>query len=277
VSLPVDTAALQDDLLSRGVRLASLDVLAETDSTNQRLLAAPAPPPGQLAVCIADYQSAGRGRRGRQWRAPPGTALCLSVAWQFREARPDLLALPLAVGVAVRRAIASLIGQSIALKWPNDLVFADRKLGGILVELASGDRGRCHVVAGIGINIAMPAMLLPRLCDWAEGAIDLATLTGQRVPERAALAAALIAETAAAFHVYASSGFAPSLDAWLDADCLAGRAVRVEQQPRTVEGIARGIDRDGALLVDVGGAAPARVLAGDVTVRIRSESRRAGP
>jgi BirA family transcriptional regulator, biotin operon repressor / biotin---[acetyl-CoA-carboxylase] ligase len=272
----LDAAALHDDLCSRGIRLASLDVLTETDSTNQRLLAAPPPPPGQLAVCIADYQSAGRGRRGRQWRAPPGTALCLSAAWQFREARPDLLALPLAVGVAVRRAIQSLTGESIELKWPNDLVFADRKLGGILVELAGGG-GQCHVVAGIGINVAMPATLLRRLCDWPQGAIDLATLTGQRVPDHAALAAALIGEVAATFHVYASSGFAPSLDAWLDADCLAGRPVRVEQQPRTVEGIARGIDRDGALLVDVGGAVPTRVLAGDVSVRIRSELRSEGP
>jgi BirA family transcriptional regulator, biotin operon repressor / biotin---[acetyl-CoA-carboxylase] ligase len=269
VSAPLDAAALQDDLRSRGIRLASLDVLIETDSTNQRLLAAPAPPPGQLAVCIANYQSAGRGRRGRQWLAPPGTALCLSAAWQFCETRPDLPALPLAVGVAVRRAIQSLTGKSIELKWPNDLVFADRKLGGILVELAGGGRGRCHVVAGIGINIAMPAALLQRLCDWPKGAIDLATLTGQRVPDHAALAAALIGEVAATFHGYASSGFAPSLDAWLDADCLAGRPVRVEQQPRTVEGIARGIDRDGALLVEVGGAAPARVLAGDVRVRLK--------
>src|SRR5689334_23615122 len=86
-------------------------------------ISAPAPSPGKLRACIAEFQTAGRGRRGRRWSTPLGGGLCLSVAWQFATAPADLSALTLAVGVVARRVLARVAGVAIALKWPNDLVW----------------------------------------------------------------------------------------------------------------------------------------------------------
>src|SRR5215471_14421885 len=189
----LDARALRRALgASTAARVARLEVLWEIDSTNRYLLASPPPQVGRLAVCVAEYQSAGRGRRGRRWRAPLGAGLCLSVSWQFAAAPRDLAALTLAVGVVARRALAEVAQVDIALKWPNDLALDERKLGGILIELSAEAQGRCHVVAGIGINVALPPESLAALSDWPRGAIDLATAKGAAPPPRALLAARLI-------------------------------------------------------------------------------------
>ena len=149
---------------SVAARLATLEVFTELESTNERLLTA-APAAGKLDVCIAEFQTAGRGRRGRRWNAPLGSGICLSVGWQFAGMPAELGALTLAVGVAVRRVLARVAGVTIELKWPNDLVFDERKLGGILLEIKAEAHGGVHVVAGVGLNVALPAALLRSLSD----------------------------------------------------------------------------------------------------------------
>jgi len=248
-------------------RVVRLEVLWEIDSTNRYLLASPPPPRHELAVCVAEYQSAGRGRRGRRWHAPLGAGLCLSAAWQFAAAPRDLGALTLAVGVVVRRALADVVDLDVALKWPNDLALDGRKLGGILLELAAEAQGRCHVVAGIGINVALPAESLATLCDWPRGAIDLATAKGGTPPPRVLLAARLVEGLAELFESYEESGFAPYRAEWREADYLLGRRVKLDDSAATLSGIARGIDADGALLIETPGGARRRVLSGDVSVR----------
>ncbi len=176
-------------------------MFTELDSTNRHLLATP-PPVGALNVCIAEYQTAGRGRRGRGWNVPLGGGICLSAGWQFAGMPAELAALTLAVGVVVRRVLKRIAGLEIALKWPNDLVFDERKLGGILLELAAEAHGGAHVVAGIGLNVALPAELLPSLSDWPRGAIDLETALGREPPPRAVLAGALVNELAELFADY---------------------------------------------------------------------------
>jgi BirA family biotin operon repressor/biotin-[acetyl-CoA-carboxylase] ligase len=128
-------------------RMARVEVFTELDSTNRYLLAAP-PPAGKLNVCIAEYQHAGRGRRGRAWSTPLGGGVCMSLGWVFADTPPGLSALTLAVGVAVRRVLARIAAVDIQLKWPNDLVWDERKLGGILLEITAEAQGGCHVVAG---------------------------------------------------------------------------------------------------------------------------------
>ncbi len=247
-------------------RLATLEVFTELGSTNRQLLATP-PPPGRLSVCIAEYQTMGRGRRGRRWSAPLGAGLTLSVGWQFTDTPPELSALTLAVGVVAHRVLARVTGISIALKWPNDLVWDDRKLGGILLELTAEGQGGCHVVAGIGINVALPAELLPTLSDWPRGAIDLATATRGAPPARATLAAALIEALADLFASYAAVGFGAYRDDWRAADYLHGREVRLDEASGPVLGTALGIESDGALLIETGAGVRRRVVAGDVSVR----------
>jgi BirA family biotin operon repressor/biotin-[acetyl-CoA-carboxylase] ligase len=248
-------------------RVRRLDVFTELASTNRHLLEHAKPEVGRLDVCIAEFQTAGRGRRGRAWRAPLGAGLCLSAAWQFRETPPQLAALTLAVGVVARRVIADVAGIEVGLKWPNDLVWRDRKLGGVLLELDAEAQGGCHVVAGIGINVAMPDRALAGLSDWPEGAADLATATGGRPPSRTALALALTAALAAAFEGYAATGFAPYREEWQAADYLMGRSVRLDDAAGGAVGTAAGVEADGALVLDVAGVGRRRVISGDVSVR----------
>src|SRR5690606_7215621 len=111
-------------------RSERLHVLASLDSTNRFLLDTPPPARGALDIAIADHQHAGRGRRGRRWPVPPGGGLCLSAAMRIATSRRELAALPLAAGVAARRAVRNACGVEVGLKWPNDLVWRDRKLGG---------------------------------------------------------------------------------------------------------------------------------------------------
>jgi len=246
-------------------RLAKLEVFTELDSTNRRLLAAP-PSVGSLDVCIAEYQNAGRGRRGRRWQAPLGSGIALSVGWQFAGVPAEPSALTLAVGVAVRRVLDRVAGITIALKWPNDLVFDERKLGGILLEIQAEAHGGAHVVVGVGLNVALPAALLPSLCDWPRGAVDLTTALGRAPPPRAVLAAALVNEIAALLADYPAQGFAAYRTEWRSADFLRGRVVRLDEGTGRLFGTALGIDADGALLVETDGG-KRRVVAGDVSVR----------
>lgn len=246
-------------------RLARLELFTELSSTNQHLLGR-APPPGRLDVCVAEYQSAGRGRRGRPWHAPLGSGICLSVAWQFADAPADLPALTLAAGVVARRVLKETCGLEIALKWPNDLVWDERKLGGILVELSTEAQGGSHVVVGIGLNVAVPAELLAELSDWPRGAVDLQTALGQ-APPRVALIGALVNGFAELFEEYARSGFAAFRSEWRAADYLRGREVRLDVAGSSVDGTAVGIDADGALLLETALGERRRVVAGDVSVR----------
>lgn len=248
-----------------------LDVVAVTASTNHMLLERHAPPPGRVDVCVAEFQTAGRGRHGRRWTAPFGAALNLSAAWHFTEPPPDLPALTLAIGVAASRALERAAAVRPALKWPNDLVFDERKLGGILVELDAEAHGPCRVVAGIGVNVAMPDVQLAAVSDWPRGAVDLATAARPAAaPSRSTLAAVLVEELARTFAIYADAGFAAFADEWRRRDFLRDRPVRVGAAGARVEGTARGIDADGALRLELEDGSRRRIVSGDVSVRIAS-------
>jgi BirA family biotin operon repressor/biotin-[acetyl-CoA-carboxylase] ligase len=263
----VDAQALRAALEPAvAARLAKLEVFTELDSTNRHLLAAP-PPSGRLDVCIAEFQTQGRGRRGRRWDAPLGSGLCLSVGWQFEGMPAEPAALTLAAGVAVRRVLERVAGLTISLKWPNDLVFDERKLGGILLELEAEAHGGAHVVVGVGLNVVLPASLLPALSDWPRGAVDLKTALREDPPPRAVLAGALVNELAALLADYPTRGFAAYRTEWRSADFLRGRSVSLEEPTGRLVGTAVGIDADGALLVETDAGNRRRVVAGDVSVR----------
>ncbi|HLZ96715.1 MAG TPA: biotin--[acetyl-CoA-carboxylase] ligase, partial [Steroidobacteraceae bacterium] len=143
----------------RSYRLHSLEILFDVDSTNTRLLAAGAAPPGCADVVLAELQHAGRGRRGRRWVAPFGGSIALSMNWSFDDASRVNPALSLCVGVAIARALERAGASGIGLKWPNDIWFNDRKMGGILIEVRAEAGGPAHVVIGIGLNVRLsPAM-----------------------------------------------------------------------------------------------------------------------
>lgn len=252
-------------------RMETLEHFTEIGSTNRYLLECEPPAPGFARVAMADYQTAGRGRRGRRWVMSPGTGLALSLAWRFGRPPSGLSALSLAVGAAVRRAVGDATGLDIGLKWPNDLMIDGGKLGGILVELDRPASGVCHVVAGIGINVRVPEDDLPGLSDL--GARDLAGAAPDLRIERSALAARLIERLVELFSDFARTGFEPYLDEWLDAHVLSDRAVEIRSGESLDHGIVRGIAVDGALIVESEAGQQQRVIVGDVTIRQHGHAR----
>jgi BirA family biotin operon repressor/biotin-[acetyl-CoA-carboxylase] ligase len=264
----LDAGRIRGALDARGWRIADrLQVLFETDSTNTFLCDAPAPPPARPRVVFAELQQAGRGRRGRSWLAPFGSGLTFSVAWTFADTPPGLSALGLAVGVGIAEALRTLGVAEAQVKWPNDLVWRGRKLGGLLLQLRSEAGGASSVVAGLGLNVALPAGAREALAvPGAQPVADLGEALGQPLPSRNDLAAALAAAMLATFDEFARTGFAPFAARWAALDSLAGARVRIAQVDRDVEGEACGTDADGALLLRVDGRL-LRFHSGDVSLR----------
>jgi len=219
---------------------------------------------------LAEYQSAGRGRRGRRWRAPPASGLLLSLGWRFdagmRGVQPLSLAVAIGVAECLSRQPASV---SVKLKWPNDLVVGGNKLGGILVEARGAASGACEVVIGVGINLRLPC---------AESGFtgfepdqpwtDVWRLTG-RMPARAALAGALIGALGQVCRELEQGPPAGLEGRWARFDALQGRWVRVEAADgRTLDGRATGVTPAGALRL-VHNAGVAEFHTGEVSVRVR--------
>lgn len=254
----------------------ALEVHFRIESTNECLHAAAPPPPGVAHVVFAELQTAGRGRRGRRWIAPFGSGLTFSVAWTFAETPADLPALGLALGVTIVRVLRKLGAQRVALKWPNDLLIDGRKLGGLLIQLRQEAGGAATIVAGLGLNIAVPPdgrHAIDAASEPAPGhptALPIADLADAMrdglPPSRNLVAARLVLALEDALGEFSLRGFAAFLDDWRAFDALRDAPVHVCQGGSEVQGTARGADRDGALLVESGGAI-LRIFSGDVSVR----------
>jgi BirA family biotin operon repressor/biotin-[acetyl-CoA-carboxylase] ligase len=249
-------------------RIRRLDTAWTVGSTNTVLLDRANPPVGSSEVLLAEYQTAGRGRRGRLWVAPPGGAICLSMSWVFGEVPRDLGALGLVVGVCALRTLTRLGVQGARLKWPNDLLIQDRKLGGILIELRAESAGPACVIIGMGLNIALGTALLEKISSTGLAPIDLASASAPGL-SRNALAAGLIGAFVEGLREFERLGLKPFAQEWLEADALRGRPISVMSAEGTTKGIARGIDLDGALLVETPQGL-LRFISGDVSVRAES-------
>lgn len=264
---PLDAAVIRD-ALSRVLRarLRHIEVAWTVTSTNTVLLERGSPPPGECEVALAEFQSAGRGRRGRVWLAPPGGAVCLSLSWTFAQLPRDVGSLSLAIGVCVLRALGRLGVSELQLKWPNDVLLGDAKLGGILIELRAEAAGPASVVIGIGLNTALGAALVAQLNATGVAAADLGA-AGLSRPVRNAIAAQLIDSCMSGLLDFEREGLRAFMDEWRHADALRGRTITVLNGDERTRGLARGVDMTGALLVE----APQGVrkfVSGEVSVRL---------
>jgi BirA family transcriptional regulator, biotin operon repressor / biotin---[acetyl-CoA-carboxylase] ligase len=263
---PLALAAINTQLTGEArAALRSGAVRWSVPSTNDELLAQRSPPAGQFDFLLAEHQQAGRGRQARRWLSPPGGGLCLSLAWTFKALPRDAGALSLAVGVCVLRALHRFAPLAVNLKWPNDLVSAGGKLGGILIDLRAEAAGPAVVVIGVGLNCALGAPLSTKVRATGTEPVDLAGL-GVGHCDRNRLAALLISDIVAGLLQFERDGFAPFAALWRAADALAGRAVTVSGPQGQIVGHARGIDEDGALCVQTRDAL-LRFRSGDVSVR----------
>jgi BirA family biotin operon repressor/biotin-[acetyl-CoA-carboxylase] ligase len=263
---PLDAAAI-DGFLAAPARstIRHLDVAWSLPSTNTKLMAVTDLPPGRCDVLLTEHQSSGRGRRSRSWLAPPGGAICLSIGWCFNALPADAGALSLAVGVAALRVLATLGDWPLALKWPNDLVVAGRKLGGILIELRAEAAGPAYVVIGIGINVNLGKALSSTLRASGAAPVDLQTL-GLTDCDRNRVVAALIDELLRALPEFERSGFSSFSGEWAAADALRDQPVSVSSSSGDAAGVACGIDAQGALCVRTA-AGLRHFHAGEVSVR----------
>ncbi|MFT3907223.1 MAG: biotin--[acetyl-CoA-carboxylase] ligase [Steroidobacteraceae bacterium] len=248
--------------------LRHCEVAWQLGSTNAELLARQDLPLDRGDALLAEYQSAGRGRRGRQWLAPPGGALCLSLSWNFPALPNEASALSLAVGVWVRRALLASGVHQVGLKWPNDLQVHGAKLGGILIELRGESLGPALVVIGVGLNVAMSEELRAAIRASGNEPVDLQRL-GLAHCDRNVLAARLLDEALRGLPEFERSGLAPWRAEWQQADVLKDRAVQVMGAAGEVRGIARGIDAEGVLLIETA-AGLQKIMAGEVSVRAQT-------
>lgn len=243
-------------------RLQGLEVFNSLESTNEWMLSLAKETSGDLChVCLAEFQKAGRGRRGRNWLSPFGKNLCLSFGYTFREGFAALEGLSLAVGVMVTQALEPYGVGSLQLKWPNDIWARKRKLGGILIEVHGEQGGPCHVVIGIGLNVLMRSEEATEIeQDWTS------LVQETKVPiSRNSLAAALINALVPGVALFEREGFGAYRERWQELDGLRDQAVFV-QGANTLEGVCRGIGKFGHLLIETPEGIR-ELAAGEVSVR----------
>ncbi len=238
LSLPVELELLVPERLA--LEREKLAWFAELDSTNQYLLDLPLSDP--VSACLAEYQTAGRGRRGRPWLAPPACGLCLSLRRIYSSPPPP--GLNLALSLACVQYLESLGIQELGLKWPNDILWrTSHKLAGLLVETRLFADGSRLLVAGLGLNLNLTPSVAEHI---GQAWTDLGRITPSP-PGRNQLAAGLLAVLGQVMDAWPTRNFAAYQSAWRDRDVLRDQAVRMSAAGETVPGVARGVDPEGRL------------------------------
>ncbi|WP_044185932.1 bifunctional biotin--[acetyl-CoA-carboxylase] ligase/biotin operon repressor BirA [Phytobacter massiliensis] len=246
-SLPEPIQLLDSARIVSQLDGGNVAVLPVIDSTNQYLLERI----GELKsgdACVAEYQQAGRGRRGRKWFSPFGANLYLSMYWRLEQGPAAAIGLSLVIGIVMAEVLQGLGAEKVRVKWPNDLYLDDRKLAGILVELTGKTGDAAQIVIGAGINLTMRNVSSEVV---NQGWVNLQE-AGIHI-DRNALAVNLIAELRKALHTFEQEGLSPWLSRWKALDNFIDRPVKLIIGDREIFGISRGIDTQGALLLEQDG------------------------
>jgi BirA family transcriptional regulator, biotin operon repressor / biotin---[acetyl-CoA-carboxylase] ligase len=243
-----------------GWRIHYFDELDSTQQVARELLSAGA---AEGTVVIAERQTAGRGRMGRAWHSPSGVNLYCTIILRPAMQLAEVARLSLVAGVAAADALAAVAPNIVSLKWPNDIWLRGRKAGGIIAEAVTDERQTLlGVLLGIGINLNLAAGDIPP--ELRDKATSVLIATGRRA-DRIAVAAALFSALGSRYMETLAGGFDAVRADWERCSALTGKRVTVVDGERRQSGVVRGIDADGALLLDIGGPT-ARIVAGDVSV-----------
>jgi len=228
-------------------------------STNQTLMQRQQQQSIHGEVVLAEVQTSGRGRLGRQWQSPFGQNIALSLGWQFSGGAAALEGLSLAVGLALTQALADLGVQQVQVKWPNDLLVDGKKLAGILLEMRGDTTGPCHVVIGIGLNVHLTH----------DDAIDQPwvslTQLGYRL-SRNNIVAHILLRLSQHLHRFVQYGFTALRDEWQQHHYYQDQKVQLLLPGRSVEGICRGVNLAGALIMEHDGVVKA-YSGGEISLR----------
>lgn len=268
----LDAAQIIPDLLPETRRLlGDLQVHWSLASTNQWLMSAAESPCG--SVVVAEHQQQGRGRRGREWVSPFAANLYFSLLWCYQGTPANLSGLSLALAVSVVRALAALGFEGLQLKWPNDILWEEKKLCGILLEMQGEAGGPCRVVCGIGLNVSMP--------DSAAGGIDQPWTDLQHIRAHAQpvsrhqLLVSLLDTLLPSLPRYEQSGLDSFRNDWQRCDVLAGKPVQLLLPQRTVRGRAMGIDAQGNLILEEQDGSRRSYSSGEISLRAEQEQHHA--
>ncbi|WP_114196311.1 bifunctional biotin--[acetyl-CoA-carboxylase] ligase/biotin operon repressor BirA [Edaphovirga cremea] len=246
-SLPAPIQLLDEQEILNLLPEGNVSVLSVIDSTNQYLLDRI----GQLKsgdACVAEYQHAGRGRRGRQWVSPFGANLYLSMFWRLDQGPAAAMGLSLVIGIVMAEVLQKLGAEDVRVKWPNDLYLRDRKLAGILVELTGKTGDAAQLVIGAGINMTMRESTTNVI---NQGWINLQE-AGVNI-NRNELTAGLLEALRESLPQFEREGLSPFISRWRELDNFLNRPVKLLIGEQEIFGIARGIDQQGALLLDQNG------------------------
>ena len=239
-------ASIADD---RGAFPGEVTVLWDVDSTNRYLVERASNGCAAGSTCLAEMQTAGRGRRGREWVSPLGGNIYLSQLWQFNCGPAQLSGLSLAAAIAVVRVIHRLGIASAGLKWPNDILVNGEKLAGILLEIQGESSGPSNVVVGLGVNVRIPESISATI-DQPHTSME--KLLGKPV-RRNQLAANLIREMMSVYEIFMQKGFAAFLEEWCALDVYQSKKVNLTLPAGVITGISRGVDISGALKLEQNG------------------------
>ena len=244
-------------------QISRLEIHDDIDSTNSHLMRAAQAGAPSGTLCLAERQTAGRGRRGRSWVSPFGSNLYLSLLWRYPFGPAQLGGLSLAAGTAVAIALEAEGAEEIALKWPNDVLWRRRKLAGLLIEVAGETQGPSLVVIGAGLNTRLSG---PEAAAIDQPWADLDAVLGRGNYGRNRLAARLAAGLIRVLDRYGREGMSSFLPDWERFDLHRGEPVEVRFGDRSTVGIHAGITSEGALRLEVNGEVRT-FHAGEVSLR----------
>ncbi|KGA58950.1 bifunctional biotin--[acetyl-CoA-carboxylase] ligase/biotin operon repressor BirA [Proteus vulgaris] len=251
---------LNADIVNQNIKGNPANVIPVIDSTNQYLMQRIS----ELTsgdVCIAEYQSAGRGRRGRKWISPFGRNLYLSMYWKLEQGPAAAIGLSLVVGVIMAEVLQKLGAEGVKVKWPNDLYLNDKKLSGILVELTGKTGDVAHIITGIGINIAMSKN--------QNEAINQQWINLEQVGikiDRNELACEITNALRDAFVQFEKQGLSVFIERWKSLDNFMDRRVKLIIGEKEIFGVAKGINDQGALLLEQNGSITP-YIGGEISLR----------
>lgn len=230
--------------------LLDINVFAQIDSTNSYLLRQNRP---ERKVCLAESQTAGRGRRGRAWVSPFAQNLYLSIGWGFEGGIAVLEGLSLTVGLAVVRCLRRYGVCDLQLKWPNDILYKDKKLGGVLIEVNGDPAGYCVVVIGIGLNVSMGDGYASSIEQPWSSLNKIFAEQNLPLPRRNQLASCLLSELNLILSRYHTDGFSTFKNEWVSVASYLNQFVYIHKGNHVQQGVFCGVDDSGALVLDVDG------------------------
>lgn len=224
--------------------LDSVTVVPEIGSTQHFVKHQVKQQSGGAHLCMTEQQTAGKGRRDREWVSVVGQDILLSLSWQFERWPSDISALSLAVAAVTADWLATELALPVRIKWPNDILLADAKLAGILVDVTGEANGHCQLVLGMGLNVCRP----PERAGVGQRWTDLAS-HGVSDLNRNRLAAAIVTRWVHLLEDFTRTGWSPYLSVWQRHAAYLNQLVVVGNADTRIEGVLAGVDDRGQLII----------------------------